>query len=63
MAKGIKTGGRVKGSLNKLTLDYKAMLNAVTCNPFQIMSNLALDSEIPPPEMMILIFLSGKRQK
>jgi predicted membrane GTPase involved in stress response len=43
MALGAKTGGRVKGTLNKRTTDIQEMLAAVGCNPIMGLAAIAQD--------------------
>lgn len=42
-----KTGGRVKGSINKINSDIVTMLDSMGCNPFEGMAKIANDEEIP----------------
>lgn len=48
MARGRKTGGRQKGTPNKATLDIKARLEALGCDPFDGMAKLAMDPNNTP---------------
>ena len=43
MAKGFKTGGRVKGSLNKTTRDVVERLAELDCDPIEGMARIAAD--------------------
>ena len=43
MALGVKTGGRVKGSLNKATRDVHERLAALHCDPIEGMALIAVD--------------------
>lgn len=45
MAKGKKTGGRVKGTLNKATADVQAKLDALGCDPIAGMARIAMRAE------------------
>lgn len=45
MAKGKKTGGRVKGTPNKQTADIALALDAMGCQPLTIMARLAMSTK------------------
>ena len=47
MAAGRKTGGRVKGSLNKQTVDIIEKLSAIGCDPIMGMAKIAMDVKNP----------------
>lgn len=44
MAKGIKTGGRKKGSLNKKTEEARVKLAKLDCDPMEGMAKIAMDT-------------------
>ena len=48
MPAGRKTGGRTKGTPNRVTLDVAERLAALKCDPIEGMARLALDEENPP---------------
>ncbi len=48
MALGFKTGGRVKGTPNKRTLDVVLRLENIGCDPIEGMAKLAMDSTNSP---------------
>ena len=48
MAQGRKTGGRVKGTLNKVTADVATRLRELGCDPIEGMARLAMDKTNPP---------------
>ena len=47
MANGKKTGGRIRGTPNRRSLDIQAMLDALGCNPIEGMAILAMDEATP----------------
>ena len=47
MANGKKTGGRIRGTPNRRSLDIQAMLDALGCNPIEGMARLAMDEATP----------------
>ena len=46
--KGLKTGGRRRGSLNRLTREVVEKLAKLDCDPIEGMANLAMDESNPP---------------
>lgn len=48
MANGFKTGGRVKGSVNKSTRDVTTRLADLNCDPIEGMARIALNEQNPP---------------
>src|SRR5262245_45921495 len=48
MAKGYKTGGRVKGTPNKRTQDVTERLAELGCDPVEGMAGLAMDPNSSP---------------
>jgi hypothetical protein len=50
MAKGVKTGGREKGTPNKRTQEVIERLAALRCDPIEGMARIAMD-ETNPPEL------------
>jgi hypothetical protein len=48
MAQGRKTGGRVKGSLNRRTIEVQARLEELGCDPISGMAMIAMDVSNPP---------------
>lgn len=44
MAAGVKTGGRQKGTPNKVTQDIQAKLDALGCDPIQGMAEIAAEA-------------------
>ena len=47
MASGKKTGGRMRGTPNKRTLDIQVMLDRLGCNPLEGMAKLAMNEATP----------------
>lgn len=47
MAKGRKTGGRQKGTPNKLSLTVATRLEELGCDPIEGMARIAMDSKSP----------------
>lgn len=47
MALGRKTGGRTKGTPNKLTSDARSRLEALGCDPIEGMAVIAMDANNP----------------
>jgi hypothetical protein len=48
MAKGLKTGGRTKGSPNRATRDVMERLNELNCDPLEGMASIAADQNNTP---------------
>lgn len=48
MAKGFKTGGRSKGSVNKSTRDVTVRLAELSCDPIEGMARIALNEQNSP---------------
>jgi hypothetical protein len=48
MAKGLKTGGRQKGTPNRRTLEVADKLAALDCDPIEGMARIAMDTANPP---------------
>src|SRR5919206_903670 len=53
--KGMKTGGRAKGTLNKLTAATVERLAALRCDPIEGMARIAMD-EANPVELRAKMF-------
>ena len=45
MAKGLKTGGRSKGTPNKATLEVQERLEELGCDPIEGMARIGLEAE------------------
>lgn len=48
MPKRAKTGGRVKGTPNRMTKDVMEMLQSLGCNPIEGMARIAMDPNNTP---------------
>jgi hypothetical protein len=48
MAKGKKTGGRVRGTPNRSTADVIERLQQLGCDPIEGMARIAMDDANPP---------------
>lgn len=48
MAQGYKTGGRIKGTLNKKTEELAQRLADIGCDPVEGMAIIAMDESNPP---------------
>lgn len=48
MARGIKTGGRSVGTMNKRTVDVIDRLEALNCDPIEGMAIIAMDASNAP---------------
>jgi hypothetical protein len=47
MALGYKTGGRLRGTLNRRTMDIHALLAKMGCDPIEGMARIAMDCSNP----------------
>ena len=45
MAKGLKTGGRSKGTPNKATLEVQERLEELGCDPIEGMARIGMEAE------------------
>lgn len=53
---GTKSGGRQKGTLNKITQDVVATLDALGCNPLELSAKIAMGEELDGPHPALAVF-------
>lgn len=53
---GTKSGGRKKGTPNKITLDVASALDALGCNPLELSAKIAMGEELDGPHPSLAAF-------